>query len=133
MQRFVFIRKRTAKYCSFTAKSESLSEVGRKATTRKLVSSTMLFCLVQVLWQVVFITWHVYCACFNIKTDEWVLYDKSRHVILMDDILQINWKKYPEFQIKVESRAGGRETGTRFMNPYDRGILRNMKEFLTAK
>ncbi|KAI3461534.1 hypothetical protein Pfo_018197 [Paulownia fortunei] len=85
-------------------------------TSRNLVLSTMLFCLIQVLWQVVFITWHAYCACFNIKTDEW-----------------INWRKYPEFQIKAVPHAGQPQTGTQFMNPYDKGILRNLKEVLTAK
>ncbi|PIN22006.1 DHHC-type Zn-finger protein [Handroanthus impetiginosus] len=75
----------------FTAESPTLYEVGREQATTfsNLVLGTTLFCLIQVLWQVVFVLWHVYCACFNIKTDEW-----------------INWKKYPEFQIKIISHAG---------------------------
>ncbi|KAL3628057.1 hypothetical protein CASFOL_028159 [Castilleja foliolosa] len=101
----------------FTAKSATLSEVGIKVTiSRNLVISSMLFCQVQVVWQVVFIIWHVYCACFNIKTDEW-----------------INWKEYPEFQIKINPFAGEMETGKQFRNPYDKGILRNLKEFLREK
>ncbi|KAL3579874.1 hypothetical protein D5086_017709 [Populus alba] len=36
-----------------------------------LVVSTMLFSLLQVIWQGVFFTWHLYCICFNIRTDEW--------------------------------------------------------------
>ncbi|WCJ41219.1 hypothetical protein M5689_022101 [Euphorbia peplus] len=54
-----------------------------------LVISTLLFALLQVLWQGIFMAWHVYCICFNIKTDEW-----------------INWKKYPELQSLVESQPG---------------------------
>ncbi|KAJ0084027.1 hypothetical protein Patl1_30898 [Pistacia atlantica] len=53
-----------------------------------LAISTMLFSVLQILWQGVFLTWHLYCVCFNIKTDEW-----------------INWKKYPEFQL-VQSEPG---------------------------
>ncbi|KAL7127417.1 hypothetical protein ABFS83_14G251500 [Erythranthe nasuta] len=102
----------------FTAKSQTLNEDGREEikTSRNLVLGTMLFCLIQVLWQVVFILWHVYCACFNIKTDEW-----------------INWEKYPEFKDKVISRTGQEHSGTQFTNPYDKGIVMNLKEFLTAK
>ncbi|GJN08298.1 hypothetical protein PR202_ga26204 [Eleusine coracana subsp. coracana] len=63
-----------------------------------MVISTMLFSILQVLWQclnvqililalvayeIVFLMWHIYCICFNIKTDEW-----------------INWKRYPEFQVR---------------------------------
>ncbi|CAN6301386.1 unnamed protein product [Urochloa humidicola] len=38
-----------------------------------LVISTMLFSILQVVWQIVFLMWHIYCICFNIKTDEWVI------------------------------------------------------------
>ncbi|KAG8371436.1 hypothetical protein BUALT_Bualt13G0087400 [Buddleja alternifolia] len=100
----------------FTADFETLNDVDRKGTVSKnLVLGTMLFCLIQVLWQVIFLMWHVYCACFNIKTDEW-----------------INWRKYPEFQINIIP-AGQAQTAIQFINPYDKGILRNLKEFLTAK
>ncbi|OMO67743.1 Zinc finger, DHHC-type, palmitoyltransferase [Corchorus capsularis] len=47
-----------------------------------IARSTLLFCLLQVLWQAPFLLWHFYCICFNIRTEEWV-----------------NWKKYPEFQL----------------------------------
>ncbi|KAL3829125.1 hypothetical protein ACJIZ3_017927 [Penstemon smallii] len=101
----------------FNGKSQTLSEIGEKVNiSRSLVLSTMSFSLIQVLWQVIFIMWHVHCACFNIKTDEW-----------------INWRKYPEFQIKIIPQAGQHETATRFINPYNKGVLRNLKEFLTAK
>ncbi|KAK2985025.1 hypothetical protein RJ640_015620 [Escallonia rubra] len=40
--------------------------------SRNLAISTMLFSLLQVLWQVVFLIWHISCICINIKTDEWV-------------------------------------------------------------
>ncbi|XP_058109703.1 uncharacterized protein LOC131252927 isoform X5 [Magnolia sinica] len=78
-----------------------------------LAIGTMLFCLLQVLWQVVFLAWHIYCICFNIKTDEW-----------------INWRKYPEFQLVVPGQPFAE---LRFKNPYDKGILGNLKDFLELK
>ncbi|KAK9280171.1 hypothetical protein L1049_013858 [Liquidambar formosana] len=81
-----------------------------------LVVSTMIFSLLQVLWQGVFLGWHVYCVCFNIKTDEW-----------------INWTKYPEFQLPVQPQTGQSFTEMRFRNPYDKGVLCNVKEFLVPK
>ncbi|XP_050213703.1 uncharacterized protein LOC126665061 isoform X3 [Mercurialis annua] len=77
-----------------------------------LVTSTMLFTLLQVIWQGMFMAWHIYCICFNIRTDEW-----------------INWKKYPEFQVNTQSQPGGRLSKMSFTNPYDKGILQNVKEF----
>ncbi|KAA8543897.1 hypothetical protein F0562_021926 [Nyssa sinensis] len=78
-----------------------------------LAISTMLFSLLQVLWQGVFLIWHIYCICFNIRTDEW-----------------INWKRYPELQQLVQPQPGETITEMRFINPYDKGVLRNVKEFL---
>ncbi|XP_061957926.1 palmitoyltransferase AKR1-like isoform X3 [Populus nigra] len=80
-----------------------------------LVVSTMLFSLLQVIWQGVFFTWHLYCICFNIRTDEW-----------------INWKKYPEFQFVIQSQPGESFTRVMFKNPYDNGYLQNVKEFLSV-
>ncbi|KAH9617264.1 hypothetical protein KSS87_006890 [Heliosperma pusillum] len=37
-----------------------------------LAVSTMMFSWVQVLWQLPFFLWHVYCVSFNIKSNEWV-------------------------------------------------------------
>ncbi|KAF0932774.1 hypothetical protein E2562_012111 [Oryza meyeriana var. granulata] len=78
-----------------------------------MVIGTMLFSVLQVLWQVVFLIWHIYCICFNIKTDEW-----------------INWKKYPEFQMKEQPQS---DSEVKFVNPYDKGVLCNIKEFLKLK
>ncbi|XP_014753158.1 palmitoyltransferase AKR1 isoform X4 [Brachypodium distachyon] len=78
-----------------------------------MVIGTMLFSVLQVLWQVVFLIWHVYGICFNIKTDEW-----------------INWKKYPEFQMKEEPQS---DSEIKFVNPYDKGMLCNIREFLKPK
>eukprot|EP00258_Populus_trichocarpa_P047902 XP_024463921.1 palmitoyltransferase Hip14 isoform X2 [Populus trichocarpa] len=63
----------------------------------------------------VFFTWHLYCICFNIRTDEW-----------------INWKKYPEFQFVIQSQPGESFTRVMFKNPYDNGYLQNVKEFLSV-
>ncbi|XP_075506209.1 uncharacterized protein LOC142543083 isoform X5 [Primulina tabacum] len=103
--------------CIDTAKSLTSTEVGRESTAyRNLVLGTMLFSLIQVVWQVVFIAWHVYCACFNIKTDEW-----------------INWEKYPEFHVEVIPSSGVTQTVIQFKNPYDKGIVNNLKDFIAAK
>ncbi|KAH8499214.1 hypothetical protein H0E87_017934 [Populus deltoides] len=80
-----------------------------------LVVSTLLFSLLQVIWQGVFFTWHLYCICFNIRTDEW-----------------INWKKYPEFQFVIQSQPGESFARVMFKNPYDNGYLQNVKEFLSV-
>ncbi|GER25661.1 S-acyltransferase [Striga asiatica] len=45
----------------------------------------------------------------------------------------INWKQYPEFQMKVDPVADQTRVSTKFINPYNRGILRNLKEFVTGK
>ncbi|KAL6645876.1 hypothetical protein ACP70R_017484 [Stipagrostis hirtigluma subsp. patula] len=78
-----------------------------------MVISTMLFSILQVLWQIVFLMWHIYCICFNIKTDEW-----------------INWKKYPEFQMREQPQS---DSEVKFLNPYDKGMLCNIREFLKPK
>ncbi|XP_022947312.1 probable protein S-acyltransferase 15 isoform X3 [Cucurbita moschata] len=84
--------------------------------SRKVASSTMLFSILQLVWQVVFLLWHMYCICFNIRTDEW-----------------IHWKRYPEFQIFIQSSHGERSSEVRFKNPYDKGVLQNLKEFMASK
>ncbi|CAL4938744.1 unnamed protein product [Urochloa decumbens] len=78
-----------------------------------LVISTMLFSILQVVWQIVFLMWHIYCICFNIKTDEW-----------------INWKKYPEFQMREQPLS---DSEIKFVNPYDKGMLCNIRDFLKPK
>ncbi|XP_062216041.1 uncharacterized protein LOC133916408 isoform X1 [Phragmites australis] len=78
-----------------------------------MVISTMFFSILQVLWQIVFLMWHIYCICFNIKTDEW-----------------INWKKYPEFQMREQPQS---DSEVKFVNPYDKGMLCNIREFLKPK
>ncbi|KMT05266.1 hypothetical protein BVRB_7g174050 [Beta vulgaris subsp. vulgaris] len=78
-----------------------------------LLMSTMNFSLLQVLWQVVFFAWHVYCACFNIRTDEW-----------------INWRRYPEFHVIVQTSPDQPSPDMRFRNPYNKGIYCNLKDFL---
>ncbi|MCL7052142.1 hypothetical protein MKW94_027663 [Papaver nudicaule] len=80
-----------------------------------LVISTMLFSLLQVLWKVIFFIWHVYCVCVNIKTDEW-----------------INWRKYPEFII-FHPQAGQSYPEIGFVNPYDKGVLANIREILSLQ
>ncbi|XP_063950277.1 probable protein S-acyltransferase 23 isoform X6 [Daucus carota subsp. sativus] len=96
-------------------------DVEKPSYSSTLAGSTMLFSLLQVLWQIVFLMWHLYCVCFNITTDEW-----------------INWKRYPEFQLVVQLQLGFDCSGqpasrTVFTNPYNHGILQNLKHFLKAK
>ncbi|KAJ3699395.1 hypothetical protein LUZ61_003100 [Rhynchospora tenuis] len=109
------IAESTYTMCStkFITRSLNTIKIGaenQNAPSLYVVISTMLFSVLQVLWQVVFLMWHVYCILFNIKTEEW-----------------INWNKYPEFQLKEESQLGNRIS---FTNPYDKGFIGNIKEFL---
>jgi len=86
----------------------------QRTISGNLVISTMLFSSIQVLWQVVFLMWHLYCVCFNIRTDEWV-----------------NWKRYPEFQLTIHKQELGENSNDiRFRNPYDKGLLSNIFDFL---
>lgn len=101
----------------FATKFQKMDETGQETSlSENLVISTMLFCLLQVLWQGVFLTWHIYCVCVNIRTDEW-----------------INWKKYPEFQIIIPIQPGLSSEGRRFRNPYNKGVFCNMKDFLASE
>ncbi|EXC10631.1 putative palmitoyltransferase ZDHHC14 [Morus notabilis] len=81
------------------------SEYAVKSGTSSMLSS-----------EVAFFTWHLYGICFNIRTDEWV-----------------NWKKYPEFQLIVQYQPGQSSTEIRFTNPHDKGILQNVKEFMSLE
>ncbi|KAG7035411.1 hypothetical protein SDJN02_02207 [Cucurbita argyrosperma subsp. argyrosperma] len=122
--------------------------------SRKVASSTMLFSILQLVWQVVFLLWHMYCICFNIRTDEWVSSQllwgtkiftiSSRFVKIFpfsdsfnspheSPPFQIHWKRYPEFQIFIQSSHGERSSEVRFKNPYDKGVLQNLKEFMASK
>ncbi|KAK9940478.1 hypothetical protein M0R45_017137 [Rubus argutus] len=68
-----------------TAKSGILDRLSLELTLfESLAVSTIMFTVLQLLWQVVFVLWHIYCVCANIRTDEW-----------------INWKKYPWFQLVI--------------------------------
>ncbi|KAJ7947661.1 S-acyltransferase [Quillaja saponaria] len=97
----------------FATKSEILDTTrSQNGLTGNLASSTMLFSVLQMAWQVLFLMWHIYCVCFNIRTEEW-----------------INWKKYPEFHLSNESQTGN----VRFRNPYHKGVLQNLKDFLALK
>ncbi|KAL9247671.1 hypothetical protein vseg_021079 [Gypsophila vaccaria] len=87
-------------------------KIHKASSTRiaqSLATSTMIFSLIQVLWQVAFFLWHIYCLCFNIKTDEW-----------------INWRRYPEFHAIVQ--PGQSSSEMRFRNPYHKGIFSNLKD-----
>ncbi|XP_058000537.1 uncharacterized protein LOC110654461 isoform X6 [Hevea brasiliensis] len=52
---------------------------------------------------------------------------------LLQVLWQINWKKYSEFQVIIQSQPGRGFTEMRFTNPYDKGILQNVKEFFTVR
>lgn len=96
----------------YIVKSLRSHEVGLKNDlSGNLVISTLLFTVLQLLWQVGFLLWNIYCICANIKTDEW-----------------INWKKYPEFQLVMQPQTGNSEL--KFLNPYNKGIFGNIRDFL---
>ncbi|CAL8999229.1 unnamed protein product [Prunus brigantina] len=101
----------------FAAKSGILDRPSMEPTlSENLAVSTILFTILQLVWQVVFVIWHIYCVCVNIRTDEW-----------------INWKKYPEFHLVVQPQPGQSVANIRFRNPYDKGILQNVEEFLALR
>ncbi|XP_009419939.2 uncharacterized protein LOC135671375 isoform X1 [Musa acuminata AAA Group] len=102
----------STKFLTKSADSQRMESIHASS----LVISTTLFCILQVLWQVVFLIWHIYCICFNIKTEEW-----------------INWKRYPEFQLVMEPQPGSPIVQTRFTNPYDKGLLGNILDFIKSK
>ncbi|ONI00263.1 hypothetical protein PRUPE_6G079200 [Prunus persica] len=102
---------------NFAAKSGILDRPSMEPTlSENLAVSTILFMILQLVWQVVFVIWHIYCVCVNIRTDEW-----------------IKWKKYPEFQLLVQPQPGQSFANIRFRNPYDKGILQNVEEFLALR
>ncbi|KAI4373473.1 hypothetical protein MLD38_011595 [Melastoma candidum] len=78
-----------------------------------LILGATLFAILQLMWQGIFFLWHLYCVCFNIKTEEWV-----------------NWEKYPEFQLVIDTDRDPAPSNPRFTNPYDKGIAENIKQFL---
>ncbi|OWM89300.1 hypothetical protein CDL15_Pgr024045 [Punica granatum] len=97
----------------FLAKSQTSHQTRFDSTLdMDVVNGAMLFSFLQLLWQAIFFAWHVYCVCFNIKTEEWV-----------------NWKRYPEFQVLIEDEQVQGHSGTQFRNPYDKGIQQNVNEF----
>uniref|UniRef100_A0A1D1YQX7 Palmitoyltransferase ZDHHC17 n=2 Tax=Anthurium amnicola TaxID=1678845 RepID=A0A1D1YQX7_9ARAE len=101
--------------CSTSYIRESVNENKMRVKSplsMDLAESTLLFSLLQILWQAIFLIWHIYCICFNIKTEEW-----------------INWRKYPEFQV-VQPQPGQPMSELKFWNPYDKGIVGNIKDFL---
>ncbi|KAI7747061.1 hypothetical protein M8C21_002497 [Ambrosia artemisiifolia] len=102
----------------FTDTSRKLDsdELKQVSWAVKLATSTMVFSILQVLWQAAFLAWHIYCVCSNIRTEEWM-----------------HWKKYPEFQDIMHPQLGEIGTATWFRNPYDKGIWQNLKEFIEAK
>ncbi|ONI00264.1 hypothetical protein PRUPE_6G079200 [Prunus persica] len=103
--------------CIVAAKSGILDRPSMEPTlSENLAVSTILFMILQLVWQVVFVIWHIYCVCVNIRTDEW-----------------IKWKKYPEFQLLVQPQPGQSFANIRFRNPYDKGILQNVEEFLALR
>ncbi|XP_042399382.1 probable protein S-acyltransferase 15 isoform X1 [Zingiber officinale] len=80
----------STKFLTKTADAQRIESI----LANSLVISTMLFCILQVLWQVLFLIWHTYCICFNIKSEQWV------------NLMQINWKRCPEFQHMLEPQPG---------------------------
>ncbi|XP_047313097.1 palmitoyltransferase ZDHHC12-like isoform X2 [Impatiens glandulifera] len=113
------ITEATHAICSFKFTTKMQAQIGielGQEISMYLVISSMTFSLLQLLWQGPFLVWHIYCICFNIRTDEW-----------------INWKNYPEFHQVSQPRSGQPCREMRFINPYDKGILRNVKELFEVK
>ncbi|ONK68477.1 uncharacterized protein A4U43_C05F12140 [Asparagus officinalis] len=60
---------------------------------------------------------------------EWMTIQREKFLLLALKATQINWKKYPEFQLVVQSQLGN-SSEIRFPNPYDKGIISNIKDFI---
>ncbi|RZS13447.1 hypothetical protein BHM03_00045038 [Ensete ventricosum] len=139
-----------------------------------LVISTTLFCILQVLWQVVFLIWHIYCICFNIKTEEWVILKLLFHSALLQKVdfyfmlelgkikcrstgrgilnFNLSWSLNQvishlslifiscanylfsaDDQVLLFHLLGSPIVQTRFTNPYDKGFLGNILDFIKSK
>ncbi|CAN6692663.1 unnamed protein product [Malus baccata var. baccata] len=60
------------RYCrSCKASIKGLDHHCPPTLSENLVVSTILFVILQLVRQVVFVIWHIYCVCFNNRTDEW--------------------------------------------------------------
>lgn len=80
------------------------------------VTSTAVFAAFQVSWQIPLLLFHVYCASVNLTTAEW-----------------IKWERYPDLYIELPLSPGRPFRTKKFVNPYDQGVLINLKQFLRSR
>ncbi|KAG0565258.1 hypothetical protein KC19_8G177000 [Ceratodon purpureus] len=80
------------------------------------VASTAVFASFQVSWQMPLLLFHVYCASVNLTTSEW-----------------IKWERYPDLYIELPLSPGQSFKTKKFVNPYDKGVLKNLKHFLQSR
>jgi hypothetical protein len=80
------------------------------------VASTAVFASFQVSWQIPLLLFHVYCASVNLTTSEW-----------------IKWERYPDLYIEIPLSPGRPFRTKKFVNPYDQGVLKNLKQFLRSR
>ncbi|TYH23991.1 hypothetical protein ES288_A03G056100v1 [Gossypium darwinii] len=66
-----------------------------------------------------------YIVCSSLFTSKFRVLEETR--------VEVNWKNYPEFQLNASSLSGENYQETSFKNPHNKGILQNVKEFLTLK
>eukprot|EP00850_Spirogloea_muscicola_P002512 SM000009S23641 [mRNA] locus=s9:1204783:1208396:+ [translate_table: standard] len=80
-----------------------------------LVSMTC-FGLIQILWEVPLLIMHCYLVLVNLTTHEWV-----------------HWEKHPEFYTEGLPRPGRPFPLKTFKNPYNKGVLLNIRSFWDAE
>lgn len=80
------------------------------------VTSTAVFAAFQVSWQVPLLLFHVYCASVNLTTAEW-----------------IKWERYSDLHIELPLSPDRPFRTKKFVNPYDQGVLLNLKQFLQSR
>ncbi|BBN19811.1 hypothetical protein MPTK1_8g13880 [Marchantia polymorpha subsp. ruderalis] len=79
------------------------------------VLGTAVVAFIQILWQIPFIGFHIYCACINLTTDE-----------------LFHWQTYVDLHVETPPEPGLPRGGIEFFNPYCNGIRNNLASFLRS-
>jgi len=80
------------------------------------VASTACFAILQASWQIPLLLFHLYCAAVNLNTNEW-----------------LKWENYPNLYIDLPPGPGRAYSKKKFVNPYDQGVLMNLRQFFRSR
>eukprot|EP00897_Mesotaenium_endlicherianum_P007776 jgi/Mesen1/7026/ME000366S06237 len=90
--------------------------LGQAALEECWVVALAVFLALQLLWQVPLLLFHLVCAATNITTNEYA-----------------TWRRIPSMYIELPPKPGHRFSTRKFVNPYNRGLLRNLRQFFWNK